>query len=40
MSGTTRVVIETESGDIEVDIFEHKAPITAGNFLHYVDGGP
>lgn len=33
------VVIETEFGDIEVEIYETKAPITASNFLSYVDQG-
>lgn len=31
------VVIKTELGEIEVEIYEKKAPITAGNFLRYVD---
>jgi peptidyl-prolyl cis-trans isomerase A (cyclophilin A) len=39
MAGTVRVLIETELGDIEAEIFEDKAPITAANFLRYVDGG-
>jgi peptidyl-prolyl cis-trans isomerase A (cyclophilin A) len=33
------VVIETELGEIEADIFGDEAPITAGNFLRYLDGG-
>ena len=31
------VVIKTELGDIEVEVFVEKAPITAANFLRYVD---
>jgi peptidyl-prolyl cis-trans isomerase A (cyclophilin A) len=32
-----RVLIRTELGDITVDIYEKDAPITAANFLKYVD---
>ena len=39
MAGNTRIVIETELGNIEAEIFENQAPITAANFLRYVDGG-
>lgn len=31
------VLIKTELGDITVEIFEKKAPVTASNFLKYVD---
>lgn len=31
--------IETEFGTIKADIFDQEAPITATNFLHYVDEG-
>lgn len=34
-----RVVFETPAGDITVEIYEDKAPVTAGNFLKLVDGG-
>jgi peptidyl-prolyl cis-trans isomerase A (cyclophilin A) len=34
---TPRVLIKTELGDITVDIYEKDAPITAANFLKYVD---
>ncbi len=34
-----RVLIKTEQGDITVEIFEKRAPLTASNFLKYVDGG-
>ena len=32
-----KVVIKTEMGDITVELFIHQAPISAGNFLTYVD---
>ena len=34
-----RVLIETELGNIEVEVDAVHAPITAANFLKYVDGG-
>ena len=34
-----RVVIETEAGEIEAEIDTARAPITAANFLRYVDAG-
>ena len=34
-----QVLIKTELGDITIEIFEKKAPITAVNFLRYVDEG-
>lgn len=34
-----RVLIETEAGEIEAEIDTVRAPITAANFLKYVDGG-
>jgi peptidyl-prolyl cis-trans isomerase A (cyclophilin A) len=33
------VLIKTELGDITVEIFEKSAPVTASNFLRYVDDG-
>ncbi len=33
------VLIETGKGDIEVEIYPAKAPVTCANFLKYVDGG-
>jgi peptidyl-prolyl cis-trans isomerase A (cyclophilin A) len=32
-----RVRLQTEKGDIVVELADDKAPITAANFLHYVD---
>ena len=34
-----RVVVETELGEIEIEVDTVRAPITAANFLKYVDGG-
>lgn len=36
---TVPVVIITEFGQIEVELYAKKAPITVRNFLKYVDGG-
>ena len=33
------VIFETTSGNIEIEIYEHKSPLTAKNFLKYVDDG-
>src|SRR5207248_4382080 len=33
-----RVLIQTEKGDIEVELDGRKAPATVANFLRYVDG--
>ena len=33
------VMIETEAGDIEIEVDTLRAPMTAVNFLKYVDGG-
>lgn len=35
----TAVVIETELGEIEVQLDARRAPVTTANFLKYVDGG-
>jgi peptidyl-prolyl cis-trans isomerase A (cyclophilin A) len=34
-----RLVLQTKLGNIELEIYPAKAPITAANFLQYVDGG-
>lgn len=34
-----RVLIKTDLGDIKVEIYEKQAPVTAANFLRYVDSG-
>ncbi|MFB0515815.1 MAG: peptidylprolyl isomerase [Candidatus Neomarinimicrobiota bacterium] len=34
-----QVVISTELGDIKVEIYQDRAPITSANFLSYVEGG-
>jgi peptidyl-prolyl cis-trans isomerase A (cyclophilin A) len=36
---TARVLIETELGEIEAEIEDERAPVTAANFLRYVDAG-
>ena len=40
--GTARmphVILETEVGEIEIEVDTVRAPVTAANFLKYVDGG-
>lgn len=34
-----RVVVHTEAGEFEVEVDPIRAPLTAGNFLKYVDAG-
>lgn len=34
-----RVILETELGEIEIAVYEDKAPLTAADFLYYVDNG-
>jgi peptidyl-prolyl cis-trans isomerase A (cyclophilin A) len=36
-AGTVRVIVATEMGEFTIDINTTSAPITANNFLHYVD---
>ena len=36
--GIVSVTMTTSLGDIEIDLYMNKAPVTAGNFLHLVDG--
>lgn len=36
---TARIMMTTSQGDIEIELYPDKAPITAGNFLRLVDGG-
>src|SRR5215472_11605718 len=38
-TGIVRVAIETELGSIEVDVDTLHAPVTAANFIRYVDDG-
>lgn len=33
----TQILMKTDLGDIKIEIFENEAPITASNFLRYVD---
>jgi peptidyl-prolyl cis-trans isomerase A (cyclophilin A) len=37
--GVVRVLVQTELGDIMIDVDTVRAPITAANFLKYVDAG-
>ena len=37
-AGTVRVVLTTGEGPVTLDIEQARAPVTAGNFLRYVDG--
>ena len=37
--GTVRVVMSTSQGDIGIDLYLDKAPVTAGNFLKLVENG-
>ena len=39
MASHPTVLIETTMGNIKVELYSEKAPITAGNFLKYVDAG-
>ena len=34
-----RVIFETHLGDVEIAVYPERAPISAGNFLAYVDAG-
>jgi peptidyl-prolyl cis-trans isomerase A (cyclophilin A) len=38
-AGNPHVIIQTEKGDIVVEIDRVRAPVTAANFLRYVDAG-
>ncbi len=38
-SKTARVLIQTELGDIEIEVETERGPVTAENFLKYVDAG-
>lgn len=38
-TASVRVVLETDAGEIEIEIESARAPITAANFLKYVDAG-
>lgn len=38
-SDTIKVKLETTMGDIHIELYEDKAPITVANFLKYIDGG-
>jgi len=35
----SHIIIETEAGDIEIELYPGKAPATAASFLSYIDAG-
>lgn len=37
--GNAVVVLETNKGEIVIDVFEQKSPLSAADFLYYVDNG-
>ncbi len=37
MNAQVRILMSTSEGDIEIDLYTNRAPITAGNFLKLVD---
>lgn len=39
LAANPKVLMKTSKGDIEIELFEDKAPITVKNFLSYVDKG-
>lgn len=39
MAANPKIVIKTNKGDIEAELFEDKAPKTVANFLNYVKAG-
>ncbi len=39
VQATVRVLIVTELGEIEVEVYAERAPLTAENFLYYLDAG-
>ena len=39
VTANTTVVMETSEGNIEIELFGDKAPVSVSNFLAYVDGG-
>jgi peptidyl-prolyl cis-trans isomerase A (cyclophilin A) len=38
-SDPVRLIMETELGDVEIELYPDRAPITVANFLRYVDAG-
>jgi len=38
-TGTVKVKLETTMGNIHIDLYADKAPITVNNFLKYIDNG-
>lgn len=38
-AGTARILMSTTAGDIEIELYLDRAPVTAGHFLQLVDNG-
>ena len=39
MTTNTKIIIKTTSGDIKIELYDDKAPITSENFKKYVESG-
>ena len=39
MTTNTKISIKTSQGDIKLELFDDKAPITSGNFKEYIKSG-
>ena len=39
MTTNTKIIIETTSGDIKIELYDDKAPITSENFKKYIESG-
>ena len=39
MTTNTKIIIETTSGDIKIELYDDKAPITSENFIKYIESG-
>jgi peptidyl-prolyl cis-trans isomerase B (cyclophilin B) len=39
MTTNTKIIIKTTSGDIKIELYDNKAPITSENFKKYIESG-
>jgi len=39
MTTNTKIIIKTTSGDIKIELYDDKAPITSENFIKYIESG-